>query len=54
MGRLGYARKLAREFLAFAAENKAWWLVPLVAVLALAAVLAMSATTSAPFVYSLF
>jgi len=54
MGKLGYTKKLARDFVAFAAENKAWWLIPLIAVLALAAVLALSATTSAPFVYSLF
>lgn len=54
MGRLGYTRKLAKEFLAFARENKAYWLIPFVLVLALAMMLVLSSSAAAPFVYTLF
>lgn len=44
-----------REFLVFLVENKAWWIVPIVVVLALVGVLAaFSATGAAPFIYALF
>lgn len=44
-----------REFLVFLVENKAWWIVPIVVVLAGVGVLvAFSATGVAPFIYALF
>ena len=54
MSRVGYAGKLLREFIDFARENKAYWIVPLLLVLALAALVVISAQSSAPFVYTLF
>ncbi len=43
------------EFLQFLGENKKWWLLPLVAVLALCTLLAVAAMTIAPAaIYSLF
>jgi hypothetical protein len=46
---------IGREFLAFLAENKKWWLLPIVIVLLLISVLAFLATTgAAPFIYTLF
>jgi hypothetical protein len=54
MGRATYAGKLLRDVVQFARENKAYWLVPLVLVLGLAALLIFAGTTTAPFVYTLF
>jgi len=54
MSRLSYAGKLFREFVDFARENKAYWIVPLLLVLALAALVVIGAQGSAPFVYTLF
>ncbi len=43
------------EFLLFIRENKAWWMIPIVAVLGLLGLLVMlSATGAAPFIYTLF
>lgn len=45
----------AREFVSFLAENKRWWLVPLVVTLGLIAVfLFLGSGPLAPFVYTLF
>ena len=54
MGRLGYVGTLARDFVAFAREHKAWWIVPLLIVLGLVALLIATGQASAPFVYTLF
>jgi hypothetical protein len=54
MGKLSYSGRLLREFLQFARENKAYWIVPLVLMLALAALVIGSAQSVAPFVYTLF
>lgn len=54
MSRVGHTGKLFREFVDFARENKAYWIVPLVLVLALAALVVISAQSSAPFIYQLF
>lgn len=54
MRRLRYLRKLAGDFFQFARENKAYWLIPLLIVLALATLLALSASTATPFIYTLF
>ena len=44
-----------REFLEFLRTNKKWWLGPIVLVLlALGAVLLLTSTAAAPFIYTLF
>lgn len=44
-----------REFLEFLMTNKKWWLGPIVLVLlALGAVLLLTSTAAAPFIYTLF
>ncbi len=45
---------IVREFLQFLADNKKWWLLPIVVVLVLCSMLAVFATTFAPYIYSLF
>ncbi len=49
-------QSLLREFLAFIAHEKKWWMIPLIAVLLLVAVLIVFASSSplAPFLYPLF
>jgi hypothetical protein len=43
------------ELVAFLRENKKWWLAPIVIVLvALAALVILSGTAAAPFIYPLF
>ena len=54
MGRLGYVGTLLGDFLAFAREHKAWWIVPLLIVLGLVALLIATGQASAPFIYPLF
>ncbi len=54
---LGKERPLSllREFLVFIMENKAWWLIPIVASLGLIGLLiALGSTGAAPFIYTLF
>jgi Family of unknown function (DUF5989) len=46
--------RLLRELWAFARENKAWWIVPVVVLLLLIAFLLVSVSTISPFIYSLF
>ena len=46
---------LVAEFYDFLIHNKAWWLTPIILVLALVGVLvALSGTAAAPFIYTLF
>jgi hypothetical protein len=45
---------IVREFLQFLAENKKWWLLPIVAVLAICSLLVVAAATLAPAIYTLF
>lgn len=48
-------RSMMREFVDYLAENKKWWLAPILVVFALfALVLALGATSAAPFIYTLF
>jgi hypothetical protein len=48
-------QSLVREFCAFLMQNKKWWLLPLVLVLlTLTALVFLSGTSVAPFVYTLF
>ena len=46
---------LLSEFLGFLAENKKWWLLPiLLAVLLLGALVMLGGTAAGPFIYTLF
>lgn len=46
---------LAREFALFLRDNKKWWLVPILLVLGLVtALVSLTSTGAAPFIYSLF
>ncbi|MBM4344231.1 MAG: hypothetical protein FJ100_12755 [Deltaproteobacteria bacterium] len=54
MGKLTHSTKLARELWAFAKANKAWWILPLMILLSLAAVLVVAGQGTAPFIYTLF
>ena len=46
---------LLSEFMGFLKQNKKFWLLPLILVmLALAALLILSSTAAAPFIYTLF
>lgn len=45
---------LVREFLQFLREEKRWWLLPILLVLALVAGLLYFAGAAAPFIYPLF
>jgi len=46
---------MGREFLEFLAENKKWWLLPIVLMLLALGLLAFLATGgAAPFIYTLF
>lgn len=51
----GKDRGIVAEFIAFMAENKMWWLTPILIVFGLLGVLLLLATTgAAPFIYTLF
>lgn len=51
----GKERGLVGEFVGFMRENKAWWLTPILLVLALVGILLVAASTGAlPFIYTLF
>lgn len=45
---------LLKGFLGFAWENKAWWIIPVIAVLLLLGLLIALGQSSAPFIYTLF
>ena len=48
-------RGVLRELFAFMAENKKWWLIPILVVLLLiAGLLVLASTGAAPFIYPLF
>jgi hypothetical protein len=49
------ATSLVGEFISFLADNKKWWLLPIVLFLAFFGLLAaFAATGAAPFIYTLF
>ena len=53
----GKPDSLPKQFLQFLAENKKWWLLPIVLVLGLISALAIFvavAGPSAPFIYTMF
>jgi hypothetical protein len=54
MARLRDSMNLFRDFVAFARHNKAYWIIPLVLVLGLAATLVVVGQTAAPLLYTLF
>lgn len=43
-----------RDLFAFARENKAWWIVPVVALLLAVGAVVVSVSAISPFIYSLF
>lgn len=46
---------LVRDFIHFLADNKKWWLAPIVlALLVIGALLILSGSAVAPFIYTLF
>ena len=46
---------LVREFLDFLAENKKWWLAPIIiSVLLLGLLVLLGGSAAAPFIYTLF
>jgi hypothetical protein len=54
MSKLRYGATLLREFFRFARAHKAYWIIPLVLVLALMIGLIVVGQISAPFIYTLF
>ena len=52
--RLAHLGRLAREIWGYAWRYRAWWLIPVIAVLFLLALLAVVATKAAVFSYTLF
>jgi uncharacterized integral membrane protein len=51
---LRHLGRLLGEFMGFAWQNKAWWIVPIILVLLLLALLIATSQTAAPFIYTLF
>ncbi len=54
MARLRYSFRLLREFTLFARYHKAYWIVPLIVILGLAALVMVAGQTAAPLIYTLF
>jgi hypothetical protein len=54
MARVGYGFKLIRDFFGFARQNKAYWIIPLIAMLGLVAAVVVVGQASAPLLYTLF
>jgi hypothetical protein len=54
MPKIAHAAKLLREIVRFAVANKAYWLIPLMLVLGLAAVVVVASQGAAPLIYTLF
>jgi hypothetical protein len=51
----GQEQGLVAEFVQFLKENKKWWLAPILAVLLLmGALILLSGSAAAPFIYTLF
>ncbi|MEA2563798.1 MAG: hypothetical protein QOH06_5302 [Acidobacteriota bacterium] len=54
MRRFGYIGSLFGEIIQFAKQNKVYWIVPFILVLALVIVLVVTSQAAAPFIYTLF
>jgi hypothetical protein len=51
----GQEQGLVAEFVQFLKENKKWWLAPiLIVLLMMGALILLSGTAAAPFIYTLF
>lgn len=51
----GKQDSIIKEFIDFVFENKKWWMIPILLVLALVGLLAvLGSTGAAPFIYTLF
>lgn len=51
---LAHLVRLLGEFGAFAWQNKAWWIIPVVVLLLLLGALIISGQVVAPFIYTIF
>ena len=54
MASVRYGVKLLREFVGFARDNKAYWIVPLVMLLGAVSLLIVTGEAIVPLVYTLF
>jgi hypothetical protein len=54
VGKLQYSGRLLREFVGYAREKKAYWIVPLVIVFAIVSLVVVASQTVAPVLYTLF
>ncbi len=54
MSRLGYVGSMLRQIFQFARQNKVYWIVPFVLILALVIFLVFTSQATAPFIYTLF
>jgi hypothetical protein len=54
MRRARYSVKLLGEFVRVARENRAYWLIPLILMLALAGLVIVGSQATAPILYTLF
>lgn len=52
--RFRYLGRFFGELIAFARQNKAWWIVPMVVILLLLGTLIITGQAVAPFIYTLF
>lgn len=54
MRSIGNATRLFREFVRFARDNRAYWIIPLILVLGAAGLLVVAGQAAAPLIYTLF
>jgi len=54
MAKISHGPKLLREFVRFAMANKAYWLIPLILALGIAAGLVVVFQGAAPLIYTLY
>ncbi len=54
MSRAGYSIKLFRQFVQFARESRQYFLIPLIILLALAAIVIVVGQSAAPLIYTIF
>ena len=54
MGKMKGSMKLSRELIAFARQNRIYWIVPLVAALLLTGLVIFGGKAAAPLLYTLF
>ena len=54
MGKARYSVKLFREFVQFARENRAYWIIPLILMLGITGFIIIAGQAGAPLIYALF